>query len=177
MRWSWLPLTVMVGCVTPTPTPSEIAPPPFSADQIRAATPDGRTYLFAVEGPEGRALRKLTFRSPTEAGAQLEAQNLNAGDQSPLAEPQRAPVTWAELVGHASYPAAHTRIERAEITVPAGTFECRRYTVVEPSPKGQKRTVAWFADALPGAPVHHEVHIGAQLVSRMQLVEHTPAVD
>ncbi len=159
---------------TPAPPPaaSTIAPPPFSAEQIRDATPQGRSYTFKEWQGEGApTLRKITFHAPDAKGVGISSK---AATSTTTAAPHR--VSWAELVGHASYPAAQTQIEDAEVQVPAGRFRARHYTVRTPTPKGLQETDAWFAVDLPGAPVQHEVRLNGRRVSRMQLVAYWPSL-
>jgi hypothetical protein len=58
--------------------------------------------------------------------------------------------TWAELHDHAKFPAASTTFEdNVSLTVPAGTFTTRHYTVTRDGAKSE----LWFAVDLPGPPV------------------------
>lgn len=160
---------------TPEPLPSEaaaraleLAPPPFTAEQIRDATKPGRTYVFQLELPEQAPVkRRIRFVAADDTGCTMETAVLDASGK-PQGEPRRSEITWSALVAHAAYPKAATTIEDASIEVPAGMFETLRYTVVD----GGQTTVAHFAKSLPGAPVSHRVEKDGELVSAMTLVEH-----
>ncbi len=146
------------------------APPPFTADQIRAATRPGRTYLFRLTLPgrsQGPLLREMRFVHAHSQGGQLSTRTLNA-DRSPRGEATVNTFTWAELVSHASYPKDATTVTAVSHTVPAGTFDCLRYEVRQE----QTVIVAYFAKALPGAPVRHTLTEGGKLRSEMVLTEH-----
>lgn len=153
----------------PSSAASAIAPPPFTAAQIRDATAPGRTYVFEIAaggGPAGR--QRIRFLSADADGTTMSSVHLDA-EGRPAGEPTKTDVTWADLVGHASYDKDATTIADDSVTVPAGSFETRRYTVDNGD---GTRTTAHFAKALPGAPVSHIVTREGVVVSRMVLVEH-----
>lgn len=151
----------------------EMAPPPFTAEQIRAATPDGRRYVFDLMLMEfGKLRREIVFRDPTETTVRIESKSLSAPGKPAKAE--TSTTSWAELVSHAAYPAAATTIEDTEVTVPAGTFAAKLYTIREDGKDGlPKVTQAWFAKALPGAPVKHVIQLGNRTDRVMLLLEHS----
>jgi hypothetical protein len=150
--------------------PADIATPPFTAAQIRAATTAGRSYEFRMEAAGQPAqLHRITFVEVTSDSATAEAIDLD-GEGQPLGEPQRGTSTWAELVAHASYPRASTVISDETIEVPAGKFACMLYTVVE----GPMRKRTYFARELPGAPVLMVVEQDGQVVQTLTLLKHTP---
>lgn len=156
------------------PAPDEMAPPPFTAEQIRGATAEGRTYRFRLEAAgEPAMLSEMRFVDVTAEGAtMIHAAFTEEG--AALGEPKAAPVTWEDLVAHARWPQAATEITEEEIDTPAGRFHCRLYTVREEEEGVTAVTRAWFAMTLPGAPVRHEVTVGGQVVSRMVLQSHAP---
>lgn len=160
--------------VVEKPADGATAPVPFTAERIREATPKGRTYRFQVGGP-GDAPMTLTMRF-VEVGpekAVLETTMLGA-DGKPLAEAKRQDTTWAQLENHAHYPAAATVITPEKVTVPAGTYAAKKYTVTEKDEDGTRRvTQAWFADDLPGAPVKFIVERDGRPAATMILLEHT----
>lgn len=79
--------------------------------------------------------------------------------------------TWEELLGHGRFPAARTEIADDTVTVPAGTFATRRYTVREDD--GSVK-VLHFAKGLPGPPVSLVVTRDGAVTSSMVLLERTP---
>lgn len=100
------------------------APTPFTADEIRAGCPDGRTIRLRVEA-EGEApfLRMSRFIDCDEDGATLERSQL-ALDGSLLGETQAARMSWLDFQGNASFPADATTIETERIDTAIGELEC-----------------------------------------------------
>ena len=74
---------------------------------------------------------------------------------------------WEELHKHGQFPAAATTIEdNVEITVPAGTFKTRLYTVKA----GEATRRFWFATELPGPPVQFTTEQAGKVVMRAQML-------
>ena len=168
--------------------PDLLAPgdPPFTADQIRAATPEGRQYRYRIEQPGKPPFIQIIELVDVDAdGATLRQRSVAADAEPENDAPDAAPgpasqapdqsaaarVSWATLEGHGRSPAAATRVHAEKITVPAGTFDCLRYTIR----KGEQVTRSWFARALPGAPIQQEVVHGKIRAFRMVLLAHHPA--
>lgn len=181
-------LALAAGCATttareapPEPTVSddardrpEIARPPFSADEIRGATRPFRTYVWRVEA-SGRPpeVHRLRFVEVDDEGCRIERTLLDESGEA-RGEPSVRAATWEELVGHASYPREATTITDVEVEVPAGVFDAWRYQVIEEEGGVTRVTRAYFAKALPGAPVLHVVEEDGVEVSRMALLAHDP---
>jgi hypothetical protein len=151
---------------------ADTAPTPYTSAQIRDATKVGRTYEFVIERPDGPpARRRMVFvavsadRATTES-VMIDHKGVAAG------APERTEATWDELRDHAKYPKASTTIEKATATTPAGTFPCQRYTVLENGAGGETRTIACFADELPGPPVEMRKEVGGKMVMTMTLLRH-----
>ena len=158
-------LCLLGGC-----GPGAIAPVPFSPDQIRAATRDGRTYVFLLRNPGKPDLRlEFRFTDPRANDVKLTRVTYTM-DGQPAGKPSANRIPWAGLVKHAHYPADATTIEPERVTVPAGTFAAKKYTVVQ----GHKVTTAWFAAKLPGAPVKHISTVNGKVASDLQLLAHYP---
>ena len=85
-----------------------------------------------------------------------------------LTEPELGYATWLELQGHASMPATTTRIDDETIDIPAGRYECLRYTRED----GDSVSTFWFARSEPGAPVRFERRVGGELVFSSTAIEH-----
>lgn len=138
-------------------------PTPFTAEEIRAATPRGRTLTVHQEagGPgAGVTSIRITYAEVSEDGAvQVRATD---GPQSP------APleVTWLQLQGHASFPTATTARERVVLDHTLGRLDCWRYTATD----GDEVDTFWFDVARPGMPVLVESRRGGELVSTMTVV-------
>ncbi|MEO6575843.1 MAG: hypothetical protein ABIP89_18470 [Polyangiaceae bacterium] len=129
---------------------SEFAPTPYTAEQIRKATAVGRTYDFRTE-VAGAPTRRLTIAFTKVTDAEVETRNSLLDEQGKeMATPRISTSTWDELRKHAEFPRATTVIADEKITVPAGTFECARYTVTEASGEVSK---FYFAKKMPGPPI------------------------
>lgn len=167
-------VVMIAGCGSTAPRDEPVAVeasgPPFSADVIRDATDEGRTYRYRVAGNDGRAEQVIRFSEVDLAGAMVETTVMNARGEA-AGEPRRKRVTWDELERHAHFPPKTTRAEVACRT-PAGAFACLVYTVRDA--EGQTRF--FFAKSLPGAPVRVTADRGGREVVVMELLEHRAGV-
>jgi hypothetical protein len=133
-----------------TAASADVAPTPYTAEQIRQATPVGRTYEFRIESPGKPAMRRvITFTRVAEGDAEMTATTLD-GSGKPIGEPKVTQVPWEELRKHAEFPKSAVTIDEQRVTVPIGTFDCIRYTVKEDA---GEVTQYYFAKNMPGAPV------------------------
>ena len=115
----------------------------------------------------------MVFVAVTEQRATFESTNYDA--KGAAGRPERSEASWEELRDHAKYPKTATTIDTATATTPAGTYACHRYTVVEPGDGGQEtRTIAYFADELPGPPVELRKEVAGNLVMIMTLLRYEP---
>jgi hypothetical protein len=141
-------------------------PTPFSATDIRAGCPLGRTIRLRSEAPGGEpTFRRIRFVEVDADGAVQEFQPTDAGG-APIGEPARHRSTWAELQQHASQPAAATLVDEVDLALPFGTEACWRYTVGG----GDESATFWFAKARPGMPVQVERQADGGLVSRSVVI-------
>lgn len=114
------------------------APTPFTADEIRAGCPTGRTVTARTEAAgEPDRVDVTVFVETDEEGALLESNG------------QRHRVTWRDLQSHASFPADVTTISEEVIEIPLGRMECLSYRVVG----DDTASTFWFAKDRPGMPV------------------------
>lgn len=138
----------------------DLAPTPFTAAEIRAGCPAGRTIELLVTSAGEPPYRRVNrFVACDETGATIER-----GRAGGPVESQR--VTWAQLQAHAAFPTAVTTIEPEKIEIPLGTLDCLRYTVRD----GDDVTVFWFAPAYPGMPVRISSEENGQVVSTTVMV-------
>lgn len=182
------PNTVLPPQPTATPTASSEPPPPdpdegrtktpFTREQIRDATPEGRSLTFVLESPDKPPVQKrFRFLAVDDERATILTELLDQNGKT-IGTPENASTTWEALRRHGSYPREGTTIDEATAETPAGSFECLRYTVVEPTEEGgTKKTVAWFAKKLPGPPVDLSIEVDGQLVMTMTLLHFQPALD
>jgi hypothetical protein len=139
-----------------------LAPTPFTADQIRAGCPAGRTIrLLVEEDGAGPYVRYNRFTACDEVGATIEH---GRPDDPTMTESERT--TWADLQAHAAFPADTTTIEPETIDIPLGVVDCLRYTV-----DGAHRVhVFWFAPDYPGMPVSFLRREAGRVTSRTTMI-------
>lgn len=153
----------------------EIAPRPFTAEQLRAGLPEGslirmRTYVIGVPPVE----ELWTFVRCDETTATIAARVYGA-DGALLTDEGERTSTWVELSEHATFPAAAT--VRSEDTVhgPLGPLDVWRYTVTEPGEDGVTEVKQFeFAKTLPGPPVLMTIEREGVQVFRMHMLERSP---
>lgn len=148
--------------------PVEMAPPPYTAEQIREATRAGRTLVFAITAEGAPAKRRTTrFVAVDPDGAQIETETADADGKNAVTGPlERA--TWEDLRKHAEFPRAAVTVTEARVKVKAGEFDCAVYTVKD----DRGVTTLHFAKELPGPPVLFVTERDGKVVSRSELVEH-----
>lgn len=146
-------------------------PTPFSADEIRAGCPPGRTIrTLVVRAGEEPYVRVTRFSTGDEDGGDQAFWN-EAPDGTRLTEPEAAHSTWRELQGHASMPADRTTMTEEEIEIPAGRFACLRYTRTDDDGVSS----FWFAKSAPGMPLKFErVKDGKTVFSSTTLSDEQP---
>jgi hypothetical protein len=112
-------------------------PTPFTADEIRLGCQPGRTIRMLVIQPgEEPVVRVTRFASGDAEGAEQEHWQ-ETPDGARLTETERRRSTWLGFQGHASFPADTTEIDEETIDIPAGRFECLRYTTERAAPSGR----------------------------------------
>jgi hypothetical protein len=128
---------------------SELAPLPYTAEQIRAASPVGRVVRLRVEAAgKPTSIVVMTFVASDERGAEVESAVLDEHG-APRSAPVRQHATWDELRSHGAFPAAATRIEDGVAETPAGRFPSKIYTVT----RGDNVSRFYFAVDRAGPPV------------------------
>ena len=146
--------------------PIDHAPTPFTADEIRAGCPPGRTVQLLIEPAGGEPqLRMHRFAESDAEGAWYETQDLTM-DGTPLGELGRQWVTWAELQSHASFPAEGTEIGEEVLETELGRHACLRYTVRN----GEEVRTFWFDRALPGMPIRYATEVGGRVTVTVTMV-------
>ena len=146
------------------------APTGFSAAQIRAGCPVGRTIRVRSERrDEPTTHRVIRFVDVDDDGSLQEFQATEP-DGRPIGDVRRHRSTWLELQRHASQPAAATVIEEVDLSLRFGVEACWRYTVTA----ANGVTIFWFAKRLPGMPMRVEEWSGDALIGRTVVVENAP---
>ncbi|MGG5258975.1 hypothetical protein [Phycicoccus avicenniae] len=141
-------------------------PTPFTADEIRYATPEGRTQVVLVE-PAGQepVCRAVRWTQVGPEGAVQVRTPLDA-DGEPAGEGGSEEVTWRELQAHASFPAVRSSVERVRLEHALGDLDCLRYTVGD----GDAVDHYWFDLARPGMPVLLQSARGPERVLTMTVL-------
>ena len=141
-------------------------PTPFSAAEIRVGCPPGRTVRSLVTEAGGAPfVHVVRFVTVDDDGADQESWRETV-DGVPTTEPKRRRSTWLEFQGHASMPAATTERVEETIEIPAGQFDCLRYT----NRDGNSVSTFWFALSAPGMPLRfEEVEHGVTVYSSVAL--------
>lgn len=153
---------------------SDHAPTPFTAEQIRAGCPAGRTITFRVEMP-GRepSLQIMRFLAADAEGAEVEMAMTDLKG-TPLAPPQTSRGTWEGYQRDASNPKDATRIEETEFETPLGTFHGFRYVIATEENGAPVTREMYFACDLPGPPVRIVRREGENRVMTMTVIRHEP---
>jgi len=141
-------------------------PTPFSAAQIRAGCPAGRTIRIREETPgEAPSFRRIRF---VEGDDETAVQEFQATDEhgEPIGEPTIRQSTWLDLQRHASQPADATTMQEVVLALPFGEFDCWLYTVRAPAAELR----FWFARDLPGMPAQVEEWVDGSLAGRTVMV-------
>jgi hypothetical protein len=143
------------------------APTPFTAAEIREASPKGRISLFRITGGGQTLFVRFRFGESDAETSAMETLQLDK-DRKPLAKPVTRKAKWRDLQAHASFDKNATTITEAKTEVPFGTFDCLVYTI-----KGTRGVQRFsFAKDLPGPPVKMEVEVGGKVLQTMELVDH-----
>ena len=127
-----------------------LAPTPFTADEIRDGCRPGR-QISREATANGRTTRSTSrYLSADDDGGDIETTAY--ADDGSVAEREVERVTWAELQGHAAFPAERTTIEQVRLDTPMGAADCLLYTVTADDVVRR----FWFDTRRPGMPVRVE---------------------
>jgi hypothetical protein len=141
------------------PPKGPVYPAPFTAEQIRAATKNGRTYRYKVELPNTPPKEyAITFRNVDAAGVEVAQSGTT---------PKR--MAWLTLQQHAEFPKDRTSTHGEKLKTPAGKFEC---VVYEVHGDDDEIWTYFFAKKLPGAPVFFYAERRGKRLRTVTLVEH-----
>jgi drug/metabolite transporter (DMT)-like permease len=142
------------------------APTPFTAEEIRRRSTEGRVKHIRVESADEPAyVRSVRFVDCDAEGATVERTRLDH-DGAPTGALERHRVAWSDLQAHASFPAEQTEIAQERIEIPIGVLDCLRYTVTD----GESVDTFWFAKDAPGMPVRYTSAVAGQVVSTTTVI-------
>lgn len=149
---------------------SDVAPKPFTAEQIRAAMPVGHEVRFRVEKAGAPPLVMQWNVIAADAASMTMTTRLFAEDGTLVADEGQETHRWDALVEHAAFPAAATVRSEGPVEVPAGKFAGMTYVVRGEEGGAPTVTTYVFARELPGPPVSMVVEAGGAVVMRMTLL-------
>lgn len=123
-------------------------PTPFTAEEIRAASPAGYTVETITEQGGVVSRRRTVFSTVDEQRTVMLMTPVDErGD--PVGESRAVEATWTDLQAHASFPAEITTVRHDTIDTPLGTIDCLRYDVAS----DDHTNTFWFSPDHPGMPV------------------------
>jgi len=159
------------GCASSAAdAPADRLPAPYSADELRAANPEGTELIFRLREPGGPWLiQMMRFVQADAQGATIETYRTDAAGELPDEAMSVDVASWRELRDHASFPRVGTARRRSDCVVPAGKFDCWLYTVVDAD--NDLTSHFYFADGRPGPPVRWSTLVGGRTTLEMELVE------
>jgi hypothetical protein len=169
-----VPLAVtLAACASSTPAASgELAPRMFSADELRAALPQGTELRYRFEQPNTPVVvERWVFATTTATIAVIETERFSE-DGTSLGQKERGASSWVQLMEHGSFPADKTTIEDAELEAAVGKKQCRLYRVQAADDKGEAITrMFYFAKDWPGPPIRFETWKNGERIFLGEMVE------
>lgn len=144
-----------------------LLPTPFSAAEIRSASPAGRKIRMRIE-VDGVLVgfRTNVFTSVDARGATVQSRRFDP-DGRPIGEPEESRSTWRAFQRHAAFDAATTSRDLVRIATPLGTLECWHYSRRE----GGAISEFWFALGLAGMPIRYRSVTGDRVTSEVIVLE------
>jgi hypothetical protein len=147
----------------------EMAPTPYTVEQLRDGNRPGTTYRYRMEtAGEPIRIEVMEFMSGTSADmAEVKSETLDeSGKAKSPPTVDRSP--WEKIRRHAEFPRAALTVEAGSVEVPAGKFDAMVYTVRAPDGETSK---FYFAKSYAGPPVLlYTERAGARLMT-MTLIE------
>jgi hypothetical protein len=152
-----------------TPSSSDMAPTPYTVEQLRDGNRPGTTYRYKIEtAGEPTRIEVMEFTSGTSADvAEVKSETLDeSGKAKSPPTVERSP--WEKIRRHAEFPRATLTVEAGSVEVPAGKFDAMVYTVRAPDGETSK---LYFARSYAGPPVLFYTERAAARLMTMTLIE------
>jgi hypothetical protein len=143
-------------------------PTPFTAEQIRAEWVEGFRLIMRRWALTGERLERWRVVAADAEGVAIEHATVDAVG-AVVGEPATRRSTWAELRDHASFSTAVATRSRVTRSTALGKLAGWLYSVA--GPEGGMTTEMFFADSLPGAPVHMTVWQEGEKVLELEQLE------
>ena len=142
--------------------------PPFTAEQIRDATPAGKRIRFRNKAADTPVkFTEIRFVAVDKENATFERHTLDAEGKSASMD-GTSTESWASLRDHAAFPAEYTTQSLSEVNVPFGSFPALHYLVEDPEKDSETRY--WFSRQHPGPPLKVEVLSRGKRVFLMEML-------
>jgi hypothetical protein len=149
----------------------EMAPAPYSSEELRAANKAGTVYRYKVEAAgQPTLINVMEFVAATAEGADIKARLLDPSGQE-KEPPKVEHAAWDELRRHGEFPRAALTVEPGSVEVPAGKFETLIYTVKAPNGETGR---FYFAKSYAGPPVLFYKERGGVRLMTSTLIERKP---
>ncbi|MEZ4295854.1 MAG: hypothetical protein R3B70_12830 [Polyangiaceae bacterium] len=145
------PAAASAKTAEPAPAP-EMAPTPYTADEIREGCPAGRHIVFRVKEPDKPDIvRTVDFLKSDADGADIRTVDTDPSGKVLHTEDTRA--TWDDLRRHAEFPKDSVVVTQRMTVHPLGTLDTFVYKVTRGSGPDEEVTTFHFAKKYPGPPV------------------------
>ncbi len=142
------------------------APPLFTLAQLRDGNPRGRVIELHIED-EGKPTTIERWELTVVDAESATIRAVTRDEAGVTVSDTTARTTWSELLSHSLFPADATTVEdNVSVTVPAGTFVTRLYTVT----LADKVRRFWFSVEHPGPPVQLTTERGGTLEMRVRML-------
>ncbi|HMI87912.1 MAG TPA: hypothetical protein VK550_27705 [Polyangiaceae bacterium] len=151
------------------PKAPDMAPTPYTAEQLRDANRPGTVYRYKIEAAgEPTVIKVMKFTSGGSAeSAEVKDESLDQAGQ-PMAPATVEHTPWEDLRRHGEFPRAALAVQPGSIEVPAGKFEVMVYTVTAPNGEVGK---FYFAKSYAGPPVLLSKERAGTRLMTMTLIE------
>lgn len=176
-----MPLFLALLACAPHPAPLAEVPiaaqpatvsPPVTLDEFRAAFPVGTEIRLGIAGKDQAALeQRWRWIAVDETGCTIAA-TVHDLSGALVQDEGASRAEWAELMGHAAFPAERTTREDSHVKVPAGEFDTWLFTVTGFSDAGAAQVKRYhFAKSKPGPPMLFTIEERGEEVFRMTMLK------
>ena len=170
-------VTSAVGCasspppdIVETPDPTRL-PTPYTANQIRAAMPEGTMIWMRMETPGKVTQEEWEVVDADDETCTMSSKVYDESGKKLLEDKGERTHKWTELRDHASFPIATTMRAEGRIDTPVGSFDSWLYIADTVGEDGLPLLMHFhFAKELPGPPVLMTRTVDGKTVLTMKMV-------